>query len=100
VIVHVDDDRTTVTVQAPDVLTDLRVSAPGGDGWQAALGPLGELDGDHVWLDVDELRSRADTGDPAWPDGFAAMVQYAAGAGWLDTTGRRVRAHVEVRPGG
>jgi hypothetical protein len=34
---------------------------------------------------------------PGWPDDLAAMVGYAAGKGWTDRDGTRVRAHIERR---
>jgi hypothetical protein len=32
---------------------------------------------------------------PGWPDDLAKMVDYAAGNGWTDEDGSRVRAHIE-----
>jgi hypothetical protein len=53
---------------------------------------------EHVWIEVDALRSlagaRAD--DPAWGEGLRAMVAYADRHGWVREDGA-IRAHVEVR---
>jgi hypothetical protein len=64
----------------------------------AALVPAVADDGDHVWLAVAELKSRAaaTVTDPAtWGAGFDAMIAYAGSKGWLNDAGDAVRAHVE-----
>lgn len=65
-----------------------------------ALAPVGEADGDdHAWVRPDALRALSPhAGQPAWEEGFAAMLHFAARHGWTDDQGR-VRAHIE-RPGG
>lgn len=48
-----------------------------------------------VWLDVDELRRRAaPAGSDGWADRFDGMIAFARGKGWLDDSGRSVRAHL------
>jgi hypothetical protein len=76
-----------------------KVTLRGGDdpaAADAALAALGErLDGDHVAIAPDTVRRLAGplAGDPEWESGFAAMVDYARGKGWL--VGESIRAHVE-----
>lgn len=53
-------------------------------------------DGD-VMIEVSWLREQARDGvGAAWPADFAAMLEYAAGKGWLTPDGCHVRAHVEA----
>jgi hypothetical protein len=56
-----------------------------------------DADGEHVWLDLAVLRSRAKlvatAGD--WAQRWTAMVGYAREQGWLSRDGRSVRVHVE-----
>ena len=53
-------------------------------------------DDDHVWVDVDWLRTagQAQLGDPDFAAKFDAMIAYAASKGWLDDSGTSVRAHI------
>ena len=53
-------------------------------------------DDDHVWVDVDWLRTSgmAQVGDPEFATNFDAMIAYATKQGWLDGTGSSVRAHI------
>ncbi len=53
-------------------------------------------DDDHVWLVIAELRAAAVAASTV-PDAaarFDAMIDVAAGQGWLDDDGTSVRAHV------
>ncbi|MFZ4719509.1 MAG: hypothetical protein ACOYMR_08785 [Ilumatobacteraceae bacterium] len=63
-----------------------------------ALGDLGTVDGDHVWLSIDALREAAGATVPdderaAWAEGFDGMIAFAAKHGWVQ--GPTVRAHIE-----
>ncbi|WP_051792207.1 hypothetical protein [Amycolatopsis jejuensis] len=80
-------DLKRLSVQAPRMAVDALA---------AALGPLGAPDGDgeHVFLDPAQLRTRSGIADPEWEKQFAGMIEYASGHGWTDDLGR-VRAHVE-----
>jgi hypothetical protein len=53
-------------------------------------------DDDHVWVDVDWLRTSgmAQVGAPEFPADFDAMIAYATKQGWLDDAGTSVRAHI------
>jgi hypothetical protein len=55
-------------------------------------------DDEHVWLDVARARAIGveTANDPAFADGFDAMIDYATSKGWLDEAGTHVRAHVET----
>jgi len=58
-----------------------------------ALAQVGRLDGEHVWVDPQWIKSNAPAGDE-WQAGFRKMVDYAASAGWVDEAGN-IRAHIE-----
>jgi hypothetical protein len=65
----------------------------------SALAALGErVDDDHVAIAPATVRrlagSAAESAD--WESGFAAMVDYARGKGWL--VGEAIRAHVDREP--
>jgi hypothetical protein len=54
------------------------------------------LDGDDVWVPVDAVRRLAAGRVGAdWESDFTAMLEFARGKGWLDPSGRAIRAHVE-----
>jgi hypothetical protein len=59
---------------------------------------LGELlPGDtHLMVPVETVRRMAEGRvGPGWAADLAGMVEYAAGKGWTDRDGTRVRAHIE-----
>lgn len=63
---------------------------------RSALSGWAEFDGTHAWLDIERLETElraALTAGSGWERGFAAMLGYAREAGWLDDSGRAVRAH-------
>ena len=53
-------------------------------------------DDDHVWVDIDWLRTSgvALVGDADYATNFDVMIAYATTKGWLDDSGRCVRAHI------
>lgn len=94
--IHLTDAGTISLVEpsnfrALDVLVDPQPE----DQRLRALRRLGEPEGDgHVRLSPDVLRFLSGhAGEPAWEAGFAAMLDYAGKAGWVDDAGR-VRAHL------
>lgn len=100
-------DAGTAGVEQADDLKRLAVIAPaaiGAAGLATAIGTLGRVDddGEHIWLDIAELRARAAATQPvsardAWSDSFDAMIDFAASKGWTDASGAAVRAHLERR---
>ena len=65
----------------------------------SALGALGQVDGDHVWLSIDALKAAAAATVPddersAWADGYDGMIAYATSKGWASADGSAVRAHI------
>jgi hypothetical protein len=63
---------------------------------------LGRLqDADTGFLDVEALKAAAEpqAGAPNWADGFAGMVEYARGKGWLSEDGASIQVHVESAAG-
>lgn len=90
----------SVELTEPDDFRRFHVTAPAGVDVAAALGAAAAgraADGDDVFVDIAWLRSEAarlGVGE-AWPEGFAAMLDYAGSKGWLDDGGAAVRAHVE-----
>ena len=82
-IVHVDLATVppTVVVLEQDVFSSLKavVAVP-----------------EHTWIDQEVLRASPDGTDSAsFEEKYSAMVDYAAGHGWVDGDGR-VRAHLEI----
>jgi hypothetical protein len=60
---------------------------------EAALARVARPDGDAAWVSEAWLRAQAG-GDAAWNDGFARMLDFARGRGWVDGAGG-IRAHIE-----
>lgn len=61
-----------------------------GRGW-------GRADGEHVWVSRDRIDEAAQSSVAdldRWREGFRGMVAFAESHGWLDSTGRLIRAHV------
>jgi hypothetical protein len=77
------------------------VCPPGLDGDELAArlreAGLGEPAPDgHVFVPVEAIRRYAEGNVGAgWEQDLAGMVAYAAGKGWTDETGTRIRAHIE-----
>ena len=102
-IVHVHHDRSITlddpngfdafSVRAPGLALDDVVAAFEGDA-MAADEPSGEAR--HVWITIARLHALgAEHGAPDWRSGCDAMIAFAKSKGWLDETGRSVRAHLE-----
>ena len=92
-------DPDAVILDEPDVFTSFAVTAPADAtaDLDARLGPIGTYDGEHVWVDREELAALAGpkATDPDWQSGLAAMVDYARKSGFLSEDGTAIRAHVE-----
>lgn len=106
-IVHVHED-SAITLEEPDVFTAFSVRAPklATEAVLAAFGPDAHADEDpdqdasgdppHVWIAIGRLHALGSThGADDWRAGCDAMIEYAKSKGWVDATGRFVRAHVE-----
>lgn len=106
-IVYVHED-SSITLEEADVFTAFSVHAPklATEAVLAALGPDAHADesadkaasGDppHVWIAIGRLHALGSThGASDWREGCDAMIEYAKSKGWVDATGRFVRAHVE-----
>jgi hypothetical protein len=101
VFVYVEVTSAGVEIGEPDDCTalDVRLSGAGTAVLETALPAtgIGTWDGgEHVELDLAELRRRAGLGQVGadWPQRWDAMVGYAGRKGWLSADGRTVRAHV------
>ena len=98
-VIVVDVDGRTVSLQDPDDVKRFHVAAAGRRdeaALAAAIGDLGRVDGDEVWVRVPAVRAMAaGRVSPSWEDDFAGMLEYARSKGWLDDTGDSVKAHVE-----
>lgn len=55
-----------------------------------------DVDGEHVWLDIDACRElgRAARGDD-WVGQYDAMIAFATSRGWTNEDATLVRAHIE-----
>lgn len=76
----------------------LKVEARNGssaDDIASSLGDLGKLEGDHVWLSIDGLKSIGPN-ENAWKQSFDEMISYANKAGWVSEDKSLVRAHVDL----
>lgn len=96
-IVVVDGGSGQVLMEDAENLRGLSVELRECGATQAAalLGSLGLMDGEHVWLDIEGLRSLSPlAGDPEWVSGFDGVITYAQTKGWIDESGSRVRAHI------
>ena len=110
-IVHVHED-SAITLEEPDVFTAFSVRAPklapaavlaafGTDAHadeEADQDAEGDASGEppHVWIAIGRLHALGSThGAADWRAGCDAMIEYAKSKGWVDATGRFVRAHVE-----
>jgi hypothetical protein len=92
-LVDPEDVRSFSAVCPPDLTHDELVESVRRDD-------LGELlpDDAHLMIPVETVRRMAEGHvGPGWPDDLATMVGYAAGKGWTDRDGSRVRAHIERR---
>ncbi|EME17798.1 hypothetical protein [Rhodococcus qingshengii] len=97
--VTITPDSSTVELNSVDDFTSLSVVVGGDDRSETlsrVLEPWGELEGDHVWLDIGHLEQAvaARIGNTEWRRKFSAMVDYARAQGWVDRD-NRVRAHRE-----
>jgi hypothetical protein len=95
-IVHVS--ARGVRLEAPEDLKAFRVVVADdlqGESLADALGSVGQLDGEHVWVSPDWLRQASGrAGDAAWAQGFGGMVAYATKKGWVNQAGA-IRGHIE-----
>lgn len=97
--VSVDLTRQTATLEDADDLDRLHVQVAGGedlDRVAEVLAPLGRIEGDHAYLDIDALRRAAGRTDPGWSSRFDAMVDVARSNGWLDEAGTSIQAHLRM----
>jgi hypothetical protein len=96
----VEVEGGTSRVREGENLKALSVRVDDRASLASALGSLGTVDGDHVWLDIAQLRAGAEASLPAdavdgWTAGFDGMIAYATKSGWMNDEGTRVRAHIE-----
>jgi hypothetical protein len=96
--VIVDGMAGIVTAEETDDLNALSVQLRSTDEELAVkvLGDYGRLAGSHVWLDIESLKSFAPMPRScSWDERFAKTMAYARSKGWVDETGKFVRAHIE-----
>jgi hypothetical protein len=96
--VIVDGIAGIVTAEDTDDLNALSVQLRSTDAERAAnvLGDYGRVDGSHVWLDIESLKTFAPLPRScSWDERFAKTMAYAKSKGWVDETGRFVRAHID-----
>ena len=90
-------DRTTVLLDADD-FRHFSVRLVGSGAAEALqAGGTGRLIGNsEALVSVHAVRRLADReADPAWTEGFAAMLRYAQQHGWLSEDGSEIKAHLE-----
>jgi len=94
----VDGAAHTVTAEDTDNLNALSVVLRSADAELAdrVLDSYGRVQGAHVWLNIESLKSFApDTRGSSWYERLAKTMAYAESKGWTDETGTFVRAHIE-----
>ncbi|MBC9732432.1 hypothetical protein [Nocardioides marmotae] len=83
-----------------DNFRQLDVRAPDGLDTDARRDRLAEvgaaLEGEHAWIPVRSLRDLGRPTDESWTTQLDAMLEYAAGSGWVRTVDGvdQVRAHL------
>ncbi len=103
--VNVAAGEPTATLTGADDFKSLSVVAlpPGAQLMAGEATPDGAIrvaTADQAWVDIAWLRAAAGVkeGDPGEAD-FDAMLEYAAGHGWVDQEGSSVAAHIEHQEG-
>jgi hypothetical protein len=94
----IDGVASCVRVEDAEDLARLSVALRGcsPERGSALLRGIGRLDGDHAWLQIDQLPAIVPTPRSRdWDDRFRQAMAYAAQHGWTDEAGGYVRAHVE-----
>jgi hypothetical protein len=103
VLIVIDLSESRVHLHDPDDFGRFSVAVEGGGDRddvarlvdQSGLGRLKD-DGQHVVVDQVALRALAGAAaTDEWDEGFAGMLAYAAGKGWVEDDG--VVAHIEPR---
>lgn len=99
-IIRVDVGAGTVELREPAAFNGFHVEAAPGTDEAAVAGVLGDAGrvagAGHVWVRATAVEGWAGAAaDDAWRDGYAKMLAYAAGKGWLDESGEFVQAHIE-----
>jgi hypothetical protein len=93
--------EATVTLEDQDNFRAFKVVVEGRDAGldkvRIALADLAMLpDRTTAWVAADALRQRPEVRDDAeWQQGFDAMIEKAKPFGWIDESGRSIKAHVE-----
>jgi hypothetical protein len=96
--VIVDGKAGMVIAEETDNLNALSVQLRSADAQLAAtvLGNYGRVDGSHVWLDIESLKALVPLPrSGSWDERFAKTMAYARSKGWVDETGKFVRAHID-----
>jgi len=90
--------KGTLSLQDVDDLKSLSIVSEGDPAsLERALSGAGRLDPDavHAWIAPAELQKLAARQDDAsWQDGFARMLAFAEGRGWVDKQSGDIRAHI------
>ena len=98
----VDCAAGAVTAADTDNLNALSAVLRSADAELAdrVLDSYGRVEGAHVWLDIELLKSFApEPRSSSWNERFAKTMAYAESKGWTDETGKFVRAHIEDHEG-
>ena len=92
-VIVIEDDGPAIR----DPLDFGRFSVRAVKGRSLRDGPQMAFEGESVaWVSQGALRAWPELKDlPAWQDGLAKMLAYAAGKGWIDEARCAVRAHIE-----
>jgi hypothetical protein len=101
VAVDVAGDPVSVALAEPEDCRRFHIQVTGEGTLETVAEAIdrsgaGHLDGDHAYIAIDWIRSRAEGRVPSdWPANFDAMIGFARSKGWLDEDGGAIQAHIE-----
>jgi hypothetical protein len=96
VYIRVDTVTGLAWLEEPEDTSRLSVLVVGDGDVPTALRGFGVIDGEHAWLDPDEIKAAAAGKVPDdWLADFATMLEHAVAGGWTSDDGTKLRAHIE-----
>ncbi|AHD24125.1 hypothetical protein Y013_25770 (plasmid) [Rhodococcus pyridinivorans SB3094] len=84
-IITADENGAGITLTEPEDLRRLAASTqlvPSALDQALRARGIGSCDGEHIWLNIGELRAIGPAEDE-WRRGYDAMIAYADGHGWV-----------------
>jgi hypothetical protein len=90
-------EKGELSLQQRDDMKSFLIMDQSRDGVAHALEAIAEpAEDNHFWIDADSVIELSGcSSDPAWVEGFWAMLKAVEPYGYADLAGRRVKAHVQ-----